>query len=60
MSTTSSIRNHNLEQGGRYHKYKEGQYVFSNDQSEQDREDMKHAMIVNLRGGKLHFALIGD
>ena len=44
----------------RYHKFREGRYAFPNDESEQEREDMKHAMIVNLCGGKLHFAPIGD
>jgi hypothetical protein len=60
MSITSSVRDYNFEYGRRYHKYKEGYYVFPNDESEQDREDMKHAMVVNLCGGKLHFAPIGD
>lgn len=27
-----------------------------NDEPEQEREDMKHAMVVNLCGGKLHAA----
>ncbi|KAH6673106.1 S-adenosyl-L-methionine-dependent methyltransferase, partial [Halenospora varia] len=52
--------NHRFENGRRYHKFREGRYPFPNDESEQDREDMKHAMIVNLCGGKLHFAPIGD
>jgi len=34
--------------------------VFPNDESEQAREDMKHAMILNLCGGKLHYAPIGE
>ena len=59
-SITSSVRDYNFEYGRRYHKYKEGYYVFPNDESEQEREDMKHAMTVNLCGGKLHFAPIGD
>ncbi|KAE9366052.1 S-adenosyl-L-methionine-dependent methyltransferase [Stipitochalara longipes BDJ] len=59
-SISSSVRDYNFEYGRRYHKYKEGYYVFPNDESEQDREDMKHAMIVNLCGGKLHFAPIGQ
>lgn len=59
-SITPSVRDYNFEYGRRYHKYKEGYYVFPNDVWEQDREDLKHAMIVNLCGGKLHFAPIGD
>lgn len=59
-SITSSVRDYNFEYGRRYHKYKEGYYVFPNDESEQNREDMKHAMIISICGGKLHFAPIGD
>jgi hypothetical protein len=33
----------------------EGRYQFSNDESEQDRYNMEHAMILNLCGVKLHF-----
>lgn len=55
-SLASSIRDYGFENGRRYHKFREGNYVFPNDEPEQDREDMKHAMCVNLCGGKLHFA----
>lgn len=34
--------------------------VFPNDEQEQDREDMKHAMTVAVCGDKLHFAPIGE
>jgi len=59
LSVSSSTRNYAFENGRRYHKFREGRYVFPNDESEQDREDMKHAMIVNLCGGRLHFAPVG-
>jgi hypothetical protein len=55
-SITSSVRDYAFENGRRYHKFHEGTYQFPNDDSEQEREDMKHAMIVNLCGGRLHFA----
>jgi hypothetical protein len=55
-SLSSSVRNYAFENGRRYHKFREGAYQFPNDEPEQAREDMKHAMIVNLSGGKLHFA----
>ena len=55
-SISSSVRDYAFEHGRRYHKFREGRYQFPNDESEQDREDMKHAMIVNLCGGKLHYA----
>jgi len=59
-SLASSVRDYAFENGRRYHKFREGTYNFPNDDSEQDREDMKHAMMVNLLGGKLHFAPIGE
>lgn len=59
-SISSSIRDFAFENGRRYHKFREGSYNFPNDPSEQDREDMKHAMMVNLLGGRLHFAPIGE
>ncbi|CCU82865.1 unnamed protein product [Blumeria hordei] len=58
-SISSSVRDYTFENGWRYHKFREGAYNFPNDDLEQDREDMKHAMIVKLCGGRLHFAPIG-
>jgi hypothetical protein len=54
-SLLSSVRNYAFENGRRYHKFREGAYNFPNDDSEQDREDMKHSMVVNLCQ-RLHFA----
>ena len=55
-SVTSSVRDYAFENGRRYHKFREGQYHFPNDEREQSREDMKHAMVLNVCGGKLHYA----
>jgi hypothetical protein len=55
-SLSSSVRDYTFENGRRYHKYNEGRYLFPNDESEQEREDMKHAMILNLCGGRLHYS----
>ncbi|KAH7063195.1 S-adenosyl-L-methionine-dependent methyltransferase [Macrophomina phaseolina] len=59
-SVSSSVRDYVFENGRRYHSYCEGRYVFPNDDAEQDREDMKHAMTVAVCGDKLHFAPIGE
>ncbi|KAF9869752.1 methyltransferase domain-containing protein [Colletotrichum karsti] len=59
-SLASSIRDYNFENKRRYHKYKEGQYHFPNDEPEQERENMKHHMIVALCDNKLHNAPIKD
>ncbi|KAF5510897.1 Secondary metabolism regulator LAE1 [Colletotrichum siamense] len=55
-SLSSSVRDYNFENKRRYHKFKEGRYLFPNDDLEQEREDMKHAMILHLCGGTLHNA----
>jgi len=60
ISLASSMRDFAFENGRRYHRFREGAYNFPNDDCEQEREDMKHAMMVNLLGGRLHFASIGD
>jgi hypothetical protein len=58
-SLSSSARNFAWENGRRYHRFREGSYNFPNDDREQEREDMKHAMVVNLCQ-RLHFAPLGD
>ncbi|KAK1985018.1 TAM domain methyltransferase [Colletotrichum cereale] len=55
-SLASSVRDYEFENRRRYHKYKEGKYHYPNDDSEQEREDMKHAMVVHLCSGELHSA----
>ncbi|KAK1984766.1 TAM domain methyltransferase [Colletotrichum cereale] len=55
-SLASSVRDYNWENRRRYHKFREGQYALPNDELEQDREDMKHALVVNICEGALHSA----
>ncbi|KAH7175529.1 S-adenosyl-L-methionine-dependent methyltransferase [Dactylonectria macrodidyma] len=59
-SMSSSIRDYMYENGRRYHRFREGTYNFPNDDVEQEREDMKHAMVKLLCNQKLNFAPIGD
>lgn len=59
-SAMSSVRDYMFENGRRYHRFREGSYNFPNDDVEQEREDMKHAMVKLLCSQKLHFAPIGD
>lgn len=56
VSLSSSVRDYNFENKRRYHKFKEGRYLLPNDDIEQEREDMKHAMVVHLCEGLLHNA----
>ncbi|PNY25090.1 Phosphoethanolamine N-methyltransferase 1 [Tolypocladium capitatum] len=59
-SAESSVRDYLYENGRRYHRFREGSYNFPNDDVEQEREDMKHAMVKLLCSQKLHFAPIGS
>ncbi|KAI1206965.1 S-adenosyl-L-methionine-dependent methyltransferase [Annulohypoxylon truncatum] len=47
-SVSSSIYRHSYENGRRYHKYRYGTYPIPNDETEQNREDMKHVAILEL------------
>jgi Arc/MetJ family transcription regulator len=58
-SLSSGVREYIFENGRRYHKFREGRYNFPNDDIEQQREDMKHAM-VKMLCGQLFFSPIGD
>lgn len=59
-SITSSVRHFDFENGRRYHAYRQGAYLLPNDDAEQEREDIKHATVLNVCGGKLHFAPIPE
>jgi hypothetical protein len=58
MSLASSARNFIFENGRRYHSFRAGAYSFPNDDREQDREDLKHAMFLKLFNKTLHLAPI--
>ena len=59
-SLSSSIRAHIYEGDLRYHSFHDGMYAFPNDETEQNRDDMKHAMTMILCGDRLHFSPIGE
>ncbi|KAI8296353.1 Secondary metabolism regulator LAE1 [Colletotrichum sp. SAR11_240] len=59
-SLTSSIHSHQFEFGRRYHNYRHGRYPLPNDEREANREDMKHAMMLELTDGKLFYSPIGE
>ncbi|KAK1673400.1 S-adenosyl-L-methionine-dependent methyltransferase [Colletotrichum godetiae] len=56
-SGSTSITSSN---GRRYHSFRDGRYPIPNDDIEQNRKDMKHAMVMELTDGKLFHAPIGD
>ncbi|KKZ67550.1 hypothetical protein EMCG_06784 [[Emmonsia] crescens] len=58
-SVTSSVTDYQRENGRRYHAYKEGRYLLPNDEQENERLDMHHALIRVTMKGKLFLAPIG-
>lgn len=59
-SITSTVLRHSFENGRRYHKYRYGTYPIPNDDTEQARDEIKHILTLELTGGRLFFAPIGD
>ena len=59
-SLTSSVLKYHHENGRRYHAFRQGTYVFPNDEPEQDRMDMHHEMYMRACDGRLHLAPLTD
>nr|RBQ84268.1 hypothetical protein FVER53263_06795 [Fusarium verticillioides] len=59
-SINSSILEHSYQNGRRYHRYRHGRYPLPNDEAEQNREDMLHAMMLEATDGRLFYAPVGD
>ncbi|KAI0517100.1 S-adenosyl-L-methionine-dependent methyltransferase [Xylaria bambusicola] len=57
-SIGSSIYQHSFHNGRRYHRFRYGRYPIPNDDIEQNREDMLHAMMLEATNGQLFFAPI--
>ncbi|UQC91088.1 methyltransferase domain-containing protein [Colletotrichum lupini] len=51
-SLTDSVREHMYENRLRYHAYRAGRYAFPNDAIEQDRDEMKHIISIELKAPK--------
>ncbi|KAI1198321.1 S-adenosyl-L-methionine-dependent methyltransferase [Nemania serpens] len=59
-SVGSSIYEHSYHNGRRYHRFRHGRYPIPNDETEQNREDMLHAMMLEATDGRRFFAPISD
>ncbi|KAI5464883.1 S-adenosyl-L-methionine-dependent methyltransferase [Mariannaea sp. PMI_226] len=55
-SLTESIRQHIIDGGLRYHAYHAGKYLFPNDETEQEREEMKHNLTLYLCDNEYFYA----
>ncbi|KAL9075427.1 MAG: hypothetical protein Q9157_004006 [Trypethelium eluteriae] len=59
-SLTDSIYNYIEENGRTYHRYKEGSYVYPNDESEKERLDLQYELLKILFDYKDFFAPLSD
>lgn len=59
-SMSSSVRAHVYEGGMRYHAFRDGKYPFPNDETEQNRDDMKHHMSLLLCQGEFFLSPVAD
>ncbi|KAK1980051.1 S-adenosyl-L-methionine-dependent methyltransferase [Colletotrichum cereale] len=59
-SLASSIRQHRIENGRTYHKYKDGKYVYPNDEKENNRLDLQHNIYLLTLDYKLGLAPPND
>lgn len=55
-SLDSSVLNFIHENGRRYHHFRDGLYLLSNDDLEQARDRLNHAMFLKLFAGTIQFA----
>lgn len=60
ISLRTSIYEHSYSNGRRYHRYRHGRYPIPNDEAEQSREDMLHAMMLEATDGRLFYAPLAD
>ncbi|KAL7274173.1 hypothetical protein RUND412_002933 [Rhizina undulata] len=58
-SLNSVAKNHVYENGRRYHGYKQGRYVFPDDEAEQDRMDLSHHCCLLALRGELFICPVG-
>ncbi|KAI9706612.1 MAG: hypothetical protein M1836_003621 [Candelina mexicana] len=57
---SNSITDYQWENGRRYHAYQGGRYPLPNDETELDREDMKHHEMMLITSNRLHLSPIPE
>lgn len=55
-SLTASIIDYPIYFGRRYHRYKEGSYLYPNDEHEKERLDLQHSVLNHLLNNRLFYA----
>ncbi|KAI9882201.1 MAG: hypothetical protein M1823_006057 [Watsoniomyces obsoletus] len=59
-SLTSSVAEFQKENGRTYHSFREGKYLFPNDELEKDRLDLSHHLLTMTTNNRLYLAPIKD
>ncbi|TKA37610.1 hypothetical protein B0A54_11694 [Friedmanniomyces endolithicus] len=57
---SESIYNYRREHGRTYHAYKDGKYIFLNDEREADRLDLQHHLFRLTFGNRLYFSPVKE
>lgn len=60
QSIAESVFQYKVENGRRYHAFREGAYFMPNDDAEQDRMDMQHRAMFLAAGSELLYAPVKD
>ncbi|KAI6784792.1 uncharacterized protein J7T54_007885 [Emericellopsis cladophorae] len=60
MSLLPSLYEHSYAHGRRYHRYRHGRYPIPNDEDEQSREEMLHAMMLEATDGRLFYSPLDE
>ncbi|KKA26415.1 hypothetical protein TD95_000158 [Thielaviopsis punctulata] len=56
VDLSSVVMRHEFENGRRFHKFRHGRYPLPNDDEEQERDTLKHALLLELTNGRLFYA----
>ncbi|RDW63390.1 hypothetical protein BP6252_10935 [Coleophoma cylindrospora] len=59
-SLKSSILDYRMENGRTYHRYKDGQYAYPNDELEKDRLDLQHHIYKLMLDGRLYLSPVDN
>ncbi|KAL2890512.1 putative methyltransferase domain-containing protein [Ceratocystis lukuohia] len=60
MELSSIVMRHEYENGRRFHQFRHGRYPLPNDDPEQERDALKHTLLLELTEGRLIHAPLGQ
>ncbi|KAL5601219.1 uncharacterized protein BROUX77_005468 [Berkeleyomyces rouxiae] len=60
MELSSVVMRHEYQNGRRFHQFRNGRYPLPNDDPEQERDALKHMLLLELTNGQLFHAPLGQ